>query len=1203
MKYAKPTIRRCCLIALLAAMGLSTAGGGELRYRPDGADIIIANGKNHFNRPLYGGRHSAFFVYASDVPEMMLSLPGKGGTLWLGIVAGQKSKWLQEAEHVVARYRAGAMRYEVRDPILGPGMLTIDVVPMAEAEGALVRAVCSKDVPAADLAWSFGGASGYRNNGWDFDTARYCPESAAMFRPDDCANNEFKLTEGGFELRAPCYAERPAIQFNPPGSLGLLQFTPVAQAMRPVVGITPPGSINKIVSAKSIVSPGALWDSSGKELPILAGRCTMTADQPMWFAFEWLDEGAAPIARADLPAAIRAAESRREDVAGQARVSTPDPHLNAAVPALCAAADGLWDSRVYAHGGVAWRMPYLGWRGAYVGSEFGWHDRAKAHFREFAKHQFREPADARPHAAEEYNLSRQAMDSVFYSRGHIPNMPFEGLKGQGNMQAVYIDQLLWHLQWTGDMDFAREMWPVLVEHLAWEKRCFDPDDDGLYENFANTMISDAHHYGGGPCTQASAYHYRACRLAALLAERLGKDPEPFRREAEKTLSAMNRALWMPERGWYAEYRDLLGLKRLHPSAELASVYHPIDSDVPDMFQAHQMLRYVDTSIEHVAIDGSACVLWSSSWVPYLWSTRNVIQGEVAHTALANWQAGRREKAWDLYRGALLDSMYGGRVPGNCVGVSDVDGRWGGAATDFNCTVGMFARALVEGLFGIVPNRIEGEWLVRPGLPPDWDSASIDTPDVGYSYLRTGEIERFEFRAKRRTPARLRLQAAARGAEVAWLKVNGQGAPWKCVASVGEPRIEAAADKSDDVHIEIGWRGERPARAACPEAVGQGEPMVARFDGATVVEIRDPQKVLKGVSFEGGQMRATADGQIGHRTAFIKLAQGDLVWWSPLCFEIRPPLEMLDAKLHETGGQLEFSVRNNTDSALAGPAVVRCGDAKETIDIDAPPRSMSQTIRMPATGLVPGTNPIAIQWASGRKLVGAAGDWRAPAVEHPLAFECVDLAGALNARVSDIFKQEYRSPRSPCCSLQIPLNGYGDWNYCGKGVTPTIDDAALRKASGDAGRLVGPQGIPLATPGPGDAPNVVFTSQWDNYPREATVSLSGRARHAWFLVAGSTHPMHSQLDNGEILIVYADGGAERLPLHNPTNWWPIEGDYDLKNDGFCVPGPRPPRIDLGVGWATLVDLPLDPTRELKEITVRCLANDVVVGLMSATLLRP
>ena len=227
---------------------------------------------------------------------------------------------------------------------------------------------------------------------------------------------------------------------------------------------------------------------------------------------------------------------------------------------------------------------------------------------------------------------------------------------------------------------------------------------------------------------------------------------------------MNRVLWMPDSGWYAEYRDLLGLQRLHPSAELPSVYHPIDSDVPDPFQAWQMLRYVDTAFERLPIDGGGTMLFTSNWVPYIWSIRDVCGVEVAHTALANWQAGRREQAYELWRGAIVDSMYGCRAPGACIGTSEQHGRMAGLCTDFADTVGMYSRTLVEGLFGIVPDALSGELLIRPGLPRAWESASIDTPDVGYTYSRHGDTETFAVRAKFRQPMRLRLRVAARGAQ-------------------------------------------------------------------------------------------------------------------------------------------------------------------------------------------------------------------------------------------------------------------------------------------------------------------------------------------------------------------------------------------------------------------------------------------------------
>ncbi len=108
------------------------------RYRPDGLDIVSENGGNRFNRPLYGS-NTAFYVYAGDRPEFMLSLPGKGGTLWFGLIAGEAAKWLSDADRIAVRYRAGAMQYEVTDALLGPGSLTIDVIPRPESEGAVIR--------------------------------------------------------------------------------------------------------------------------------------------------------------------------------------------------------------------------------------------------------------------------------------------------------------------------------------------------------------------------------------------------------------------------------------------------------------------------------------------------------------------------------------------------------------------------------------------------------------------------------------------------------------------------------------------------------------------------------------------------------------------------------------------------------------------------------------------------------------------------------------------------------------------------------------------------------------------------------------------------------------------------------------------------------------------------------------------------------
>ncbi len=801
--------------------------------------------------------------------------------------------------------------------------------------------------------------------------------------------------------------------------------------------------------------------------------------------------------------------------------------MNAAVPAICSAADGIWEPPVYMHGGVAWHVPYLGWRGAYAASEFGWHDRAQTHFRTFAAVQLKEPATGQPHADPASNLARQADDSVLYSRGYIPVHPEKDARGPYDMQQVYIDQLLWHLLWTGDLEFAREMWPVLVDHLQWEKRCFDPDDDGLYENFANTFISDAHHYSGGGCTQASAYNYRAFAMAGRLAKLLGEDPVPWEKEAAKIREAMNRVLWMPESGWYAEYRDLLGLRRLHPSAELPSVYHPIDSDVPDPFQAWQMLRYVDTAFERLPIDGGGTMLFTSNWVPFIWSIRDVCGVEVAHTALANWQAGRTEQAYELWRGAIRDSMFGCRAPGACIGTSELHGRMAGLCTDFADTVGMYCRTLVEGLFGIVPDALGGELLIRPGLPSAWESASIDTPEVGYAYSRQGGTETFDVRAKFRRPMRLRLRIAARGVRVAEVTVNGQPSPWKCLPSVGGPAIEVEAAQADGAKVAVRWDGPTPAQAEGPAIVGQGENFRVSFGAAKLCEVLDPQKALKDPRQEASAFSATATGQLGHRTVFARLEQEALSWWSPISFEIRPTQEITAASVDwensvasvRRAEQHEPAVGDRSDRGLCGISAKRFVWKSHRTPHRCP-------CSCPFKGLVPGTNPITIQRQGGDAIRGAVVDWRKCDESLTKSCECVDLSRAFNDRVTEIFKHEYRSPRSPYCSLQIPLYGYGDWCYGGKSL-PTIDDARLRAEAGPEGRFVSPPGIPFATPGPGQQPNIAFTSRWDNFPAEVEIPLFGRAG-----MPGSSSPARRTPCTRSWTTARS---SSRTPTERPSGW--------------------------------------------------------------------
>jgi hypothetical protein len=102
------------------------------------------------------------------------------------------------------------------------------------------------------------------------------------------------------------------------------------------------------------------------------------------------------------------------------------------------------------------------------------------------------------------------------------------------MNLVFMDMLLRHLMWTGDMEFAREIWPALQRHLAWEHRLFrrtykstSGKELPLYEAYAAIWASDNLQYNGGGAAHSSAYNIFARRTAAKLAHALGEDGSAY----------------------------------------------------------------------------------------------------------------------------------------------------------------------------------------------------------------------------------------------------------------------------------------------------------------------------------------------------------------------------------------------------------------------------------------------------------------------------------------------------------------------------------------------------------------------------------------------------------------------------------------------------------------------------------------------------
>ena len=452
------------------------------------------------------------------------------------------------------------------------------------------------------------------------------------------------------------------------------------------------------------------------------------------------------------PTRYSAARTHLDTLSRRVTFTTPDAFINTLGSALTIAADGLWDGQTWLHGCIGWRMPLPGWRAAYVGDVLGWADRAVTHFNAYAASQVTDVPAITDHPTQDslMNIARaeRRWGTPMYSNGYICRNP--GRNDQMNhydMNLSYVDELLWHFCYDADTAYMRRMWPVLTRHAAWEKRNYDPDGDGLYDAYCCIWASDALYYSGGAVTHSSAYNYRCNNIMARIATMIGEDPRPYRQEADHILAAMNSRLWITDdesrpHHW-AEYIEAMGYRRRHDAAALWSVYTPIDCGAGTPEQCYSATRYVDNSLPHIPVGadtlgGTLCTLSTSNWMPYAWSINNVAPAEVMHTALAYWQAGRPDTAYRLLLANILDQMYMGRSPANFGQLSYLDAARGECYRDFGDCIGISARTLVQGLFGIVPDAMAQQCIVRPGFPAEWDSAAITTPYLSYNYRREGD---------------------------------------------------------------------------------------------------------------------------------------------------------------------------------------------------------------------------------------------------------------------------------------------------------------------------------------------------------------------------------------------------------------------------------------------------------------------------------
>ena len=226
---------------------------------------------------------------------------------------------------------------------------------------------------------------------------------------------------------------------------------------------------------------------------------------------------------------------------------------------------------------------------------------------------------------------------------------------------------------------------------------------------------------------------------------------------------------------------------------------------------------------------------------------------------------------------------------------------------------------------------------------------------------------------------------------------------------------------------------------------------------------------------------------------------------------------------------------------------------------------------------------------------------------------LDISTALNGDLRTIFKQRYTSPRPDRVSMRVAYDGWGAWTFARFwGIaTPEIGMEKVLGPEAAAGliqdgQLVTPQHARFRAPDPNS--NIAFTSLWDKWPKQVTVPVNHMGEAVWLLVSGSTTPMQGKIANAVVRLKYVDGQQESLDLVPPENFWSLckfgNVDYNYERDGFSLPKEPPPMVQLGTNCRAMVyGWKLRPGVVLKEITLEALSQDVVIGLMAASVMNP
>src|SRR5690606_23403270 len=111
--------------------------------------------------------------------------------------------------------------------------------------------------------------------------------------------------------------------------------------------------------------------------------------------------------------------------------------------------------------------------------------------------------------------------------------------------------------------------------------------------------------------------------------------------------------------------------------------------------------------------------------------------------------------------------------------------------------------------------------------------------------------------------------------------NGQPVSWRPDTALGMAHVIVDALPAASYTVELHWAGDPLEVLSVPDTLCSGTPLLLAPKHARIVGWHDPQDVIQRTTQRDSDWQVHFRPEIGPRTCFVQLQQGQQTWWQAI----------------------------------------------------------------------------------------------------------------------------------------------------------------------------------------------------------------------------------------------------------------------------------------------------------------------------------